>query len=439
MASSVIRSTYSVCPVCLERLPAQYVRSDGEVLLQKECKRHGFFSTTIWRGKTSLSAWLGDAPEMKAGENLNCPGACGLCADHRQETCCVLLEVTRRCNLTCTYCFADSQKTSADPALEQVRSWLHQLAVPGQTLVQLSGGEPTVRDDIPQIVVYAKQAGCRYVQLNTNGIRLAKDKEYVKKLAAAGLSFVFLQFDGTNDEINRRLRGASLLELKQQAIENCAAENIGVTLVPTLVPGVNTDNIGDILQYAIAGSPAVRGVHFQPVSYFGRTPAKLDVAERFTLDELLVAIEQQTGGTIAMGDLAPSRCDHPLCGFHGDFMVTPTGLKALSWTRSYSGQDCCCHTSEHISAAKNRAFVARRWERPKQATICWGESAGHDIQDLDYFLRRVKTHGFTVTAMAFQDAGNLDIERLRRCSLHVFNQGKLVPFCANYLSRWESS
>lgn len=62
-----------------------------------------------------------------------------------------------------------------------------------------------------------------------------------------------------------------------------------------------------------------------------------------------------------------------------------------------------------------------------------------DSLDLDYFMNRVRTHGFTLTAMAFQDAGNLDLERLRRCSLHVFDNDRFVPFCAYYLSGWQTT
>jgi len=431
----VIRKTYSVCPICLERIPAQHVRINGDVFLQKKCVRHGFFSSIIWRSNIQISEWIGNLPEIKEGENLNCPKGCGLCPDHKQDTCCVLLEVTSRCNLNCPYCFADS-KDAADPTLEQIVDWLKQLAVPGKTLVQLSGGEPTVRDDLPEIVISAKQAGCQYVQLNTNGIRLGEDKEYVKKLSEAGLSFVFMQFDGMDDDINYQLRGRSLLDLKKKAIENCAAYQIGVTLVPMLVPGVNTHNLGEILRYAIAMSPAVRGVHFQPVSYFGRAPVMPLDEVRFTLDELLFQIEQQMEGQIKLYNLIPSRCDHPFCGFHGDFVVMPDGLEALS-RRDVTVSGTCCG-SEQVSADKNRAFVARRWERQKLsgALSSCGCSDVQDIQDMDYFLQRVKSHGFTVTAMAFQDAGNLDLERLRRCSLHVFDHGKFVPFCAHYLSGW---
>ena len=434
VADQVLRRTYSVCPVCLKRIPARHVQSGTAVFLQKCCPEHGAFSSLIWRGKVSREQWIGDLPEIRDGENANCPDNCGLCPEHQQQTCCVLLEVTSRCNLNCRYCFADSRE-KADPSLAQIGEWLDQLAVPGKTLVQLSGGEPTVRDDLPQIVARAKAAGCRYVQLNSNGVRLANDPDYVRKLAEAGLSFVFLQFDGTDDQINRQLRGADLLELKRQAIANCAAWHIGVTLVPMLVPGVNTGNIGDILRFGISQSPAVRGVHFQPVSYFGRMPEQPKDEQRYTLDQLIGDIERQTAGQIKTANLRPSRCDHPLCGFHGDFVVLSEGIKALSQGKSAQG-GCC---SLPATADQNRAFVARRWERPmpdrQPAAGCCGE---RDIHDMAYFLQRVKSHGFTVTAMAFQDAGNLDLERLRRCSLHVFHQGKFVPFCAHYLSAWES-
>lgn len=434
----VIRKTYSVCPVCLKRIPAHHVLIDNEVFLHKDCPQHGFFSSIIWRNYVPMLQWIGNVQEIKDGENENCPTACGLCPEHEQGTCCVLLEVTQRCNLNCKYCFADSSNASIDPPYNQVEDWLKQLAVPGKTLVQLSGGEPTVRDDLPQIVMAAKQAGCKYVQLNSNGIRLAKDKDYVKSLSEAGLSFVFMQFDGTNNEIYRHLRGMDLLDLKKQAIENCAEYNIGVTLVPTLVPGVNTSNIGELLRYVISMSPAVRGVHFQPVSYFGRIPKRPLDEMRFTLDELLNEIEKQTDGLIKKENLLPSGCDHPLCGFHGDFIILPDGIKALT-TPEVAGTSCC-NKGELVSPDKNREFVARRWKRQNNhEETCSCSCNKPDVQDIDYFLDRVKSHGFTVTAMYFQDAGNIDLERLRRCSLHVFDDGKHIPFCAYYLSEWKNN
>lgn len=455
-----LRATYSICPVCHRRIPAQQVQRDGQVFLEKHCEQHGAFSTVIWRNRRDLQSWRGAAPAIRSGENEQCPHACGLCPSHLRDTCCTLLEVTKRCNLHCTFCFAQGEQQGEDRPFEQIVQDLHALAKPGQTLVQLSGGEPTVRDDLPAIVHAARGAGCRYVQLNTNGIRLAQDQSYVAALKEAGLSFVFMQFDGVDDEVYCALRNQPLFALKRQAIANCAAYNLGVTLVPTLVPGVNTHQVGDILRFAVQHAPAVRGVHFQPVSYFGRTPHAPTDAQRYTLDELLYALYAQTVHPLPQDSLRPSCCDHPLCGFHGDYVVLPDGaLWPLQHATACCDEEepvhacceepaqatqysCCGNTGKPMvdeaekvwRAAQNRAFVARRWERVvPQGEAQPTEPLNPQDWELEAFLQRVHSHGFTVTSMAFQDAWNLDLERLRQCSLHVYEDGRFVPFCAYYI------
>ena len=293
----------------------------------------------------------------------------------------------------------------------------------GQPLLQFSGGEPTLRGDLPELVRYAKEAGCSYTQVNTNGIRLAENPDYVRRLADAGLDIVFLQFDGTRDDIFRTLRGCDLLETKLKAIRVCSEAHIGVTLVPTVVKGVNDDNLGEIVRLAARLAPGVRGVHFQPVSYFGRYPTRPEAEDRYTLDMLMTEIADQAG--IPVDSFMPSRCDHPLCGFHASFLIEPDGgLKALSSiTHSSHSRGC---------AQDNREYVARHWRRaPEEAPPAGSFS---DEMDFDTFLYRLRHRSLTLSAMAFQDAMNLNIERLHRCSLHVYDGGKIKPFCAKYLS-----
>ena len=455
IAAEIILRTEALCPVCKRRLSAAYVRAGQTVNLWRHCPEHGDFSIPVWRNYFDFAAWVKNAPVLQEGENPACPSGCGLCADHKQGTCCVLLPVTSRCNLTCRHCFADPDG-AADKPFDEVKESLQRLTVPGQTLVQLSGGEPTLREDLPAIVAAAKSAGCSYVQLNTNGIRLAEDRSLVEKLAEAGLSFVFLQFDSLDDAVYEALRGRPLSAVKEQAIANCDDYRIGVTLVPTLVPGVNTNQVGDIIRFAVEHSPAVRGVHFQPVSYFGRSPLPPQSAPRYTLDELLHRLVEQSAGLVKADDFSPSRCDHPLCGLHGDFFVLPDGsLKALKQYRNADETSSCCEPSAETAstaskkrgsppvtvsccgpdaAAKNRAFVGRFWQRSQDVdNCCCAGSEKPDLTDMEQFAARVKSHGFTITAMAFQDAATLDIARLRQCSLHVFENGKHVPFCAYYL------
>ena len=308
--------------------------------------------------------------------------------------------------------------------IEQFKTLVDQ----GKTFVQLSGGEPTVRDDLPEIVAAALKAGCENIQLNTNGLRLGADKAYTRALADAGLSFVFLQFDGTTDTIYEKIRGRPLIDQKIAAIETCGDNRLGVTLVPTVIPGVNDLNIGQIVNFGLSRSPIIRGVHFQPVSYFGRYPKAPADEDRITLPEVLRAIERQTGGLIQTKDFAPSCCDHPRCTFHGDFVVLPDSLIKL--TVQSTSAACCCDDTAHL---KNRKFVSRRWKRTDESTQTDPDA---DYQDMETFLKRVRTHGFTITGMAFQDAYTLDLERLRSCSLHVYHDGRTIPFCANYLSAY---
>jgi 7,8-dihydro-6-hydroxymethylpterin dimethyltransferase len=424
----ILKETRSVCPVCLQQLKAFRVLKGQEVYLSKTCPEHGDFETIIWRGNVDFVEWIGEADPQDEG-NPMCPDACGLCDSHLQKTCCVILNVTQGCNLKCDYCFADSCGNVKDPSFAEICESLSQIIEKGRTLVQLSGGEPTLRDDLPEIVQTARDLGAKYVQLNSNGIRLGRDPEYVKALAEAGLSFVFMQFDGTEEEIHLKIRNSSLLQVKQNAIDLCAEFNIGVTLVPTLVKGINTHNIGEILRYAIRQSPNVRGVHFQPVTFLGRSPVSPSNGGRFTLDELIHEIQLQTMGIVRAENLLPSGCDHPLCGLHGDFFVHHGKLFPLS-SRSEGGNSCCCGPS---AADKNREFVARRWKRAEPRSAA-GSSFPGDLQDMEYFLNQVKSNGFTITAMAFQDAWNLDLLRLRKCSLHVYEQGKHIPFCSFFLS-----
>jgi hypothetical protein len=426
-----VRTTYGVCPVCLKRLPAEIVRRNREYFLEKTCCDHGRFSTVVWRGDNpSFEQWGNYVPPPESGDlQPDCPNACGLCPDHLQETCCVVIEVTKRCNLNCPYCFAQSGGESMGPSVEQLSGCFRQLAKDGRTFIHLSGGEPTVRDDLPDIVAAAKAAGCENIQLNSNGIRLGEDSAYAKALADAGLSFVFMQFDGTEDAIYEKLRGRPMLAEKRAAIKACSDALLGVTLVPTIVPGVNEHNIGEILNFGFSNSPAVRGVHFQPVSYFGRHPRPPGNEDRITLPEVLDAIERQTGGTVKTTDLVASSCDHPRCGFHGDFVVLPDALIQLT----PKAKSCSCSQDDGRAHLRSRSFIARRWKRTaaNSGEECCGPN---DYNNLEQFIGRVKSHGFTITAMAFQDAYTLDIERLRRCSLHVYRDGRTIPFCARYLT-----
>jgi 7,8-dihydro-6-hydroxymethylpterin dimethyltransferase len=205
------------------------------------------------------------------------------------------VEVTHACNLSCPVCFA-SPATGPDPNPDQIAGMLKKvLDRGGAPPIQLSGGEPAMRDDLPEIVELARKMGFDHVQINTNGIRIARDRDFASRLKDAGATNIFLQFDGISDDVYRRLRGIELFDLKRRAIERCAELEIGIILVPTLVKGTNDIQIGAILQFAKKWIPAVKGVHFQPMTYLGRFPENPKNQDRLLIPDVMLAIQEQTG------------------------------------------------------------------------------------------------------------------------------------------------
>ena len=430
-------ATQSLCPVCLSRIPARRVIRGDRVWLEKRCPEHGPFTVRIWDGQPAFSGWR--RPKIPArppycGHPIEkgCPFDCGLCPDHRQRSCTIILEVTARCNLGCPVCYADATGDIDEPSLATIEGWFRTAARAGaDSNIQLSGGEPTLRDDLPRIVALGRAAGFDFIQINTNGLRLADDERFVRDLKAAGLSSIFLQFDGTDDAIYLKLRGRPLLAEKKAAIERCGRHGIGVVLVPTLVPGVNDQDVGNLLRLATDSVPVVRALHFQPVSYFGRFPHVPDDADRLTLPQLMRLIEAQTGGDFKAADFNPPGCENSLCSFSANYLVLPGGrVRAIA-----GGGTCCSKPIPALKGARNAInYVARQWRAPDAGGLpVPGGSlslAADGLMDMDAFLQRAKTHRLSVSAMAFQDAWTLDLERVRDCCIHVMAPDRrLIPFC----------
>ena len=426
-----IGKTMSVCPVCLAKIPAaKTVGGDGNIYLEKKCWEHGAFRTLIWEGDLeSYVNWAaGDTPSPVTPVRAQpvekgCPYDCGLCQSHERDGCCVLLELTNRCNLRCPVCFASAgEQTPHDLSLEEIgRQYDLLMERGGPFNIQLSGGEPTVRDDLDKIIALGKEKGFTFFQLNTNGVRLANEAGYATHLAEAGVSTVFLQFDGLDDEIYRTLRGAALVETKLRAIDACRAAGLPVVLVPTVAPGVNDQSLGEIIRFALSRAPHVRGVHIQPISYFGR--CGLEAPEvRLTIPAVLRRIEAQTDGLMKAVDFGGGGAESPYCAFHASYLRKQDGsLKALPRRRS----QCCC-----VKSSDARDYVSQQWS---------GKAAGceydADTSSLDAFLQQTVENTFTVSGMVFQDAYNLDLDRLRRCYIcEVDSRRGMVPFCAYNLT-----
>ena len=298
----------------------------------KTCSEHGYFEDTYTFAPPELYFWAEKYDHQGVGlENprtktvRGCPYDCGICPNHKSHTVLAIIDVTNRCNLRCPICFANAATTGYvyEPSKEQIREILVNFRsnrpVPAPAL-QYSGGEPTVRPDLPELVRMAHEVGFRHVEVNTNGILLAKDIEYFKTLKEAGMNTIYLQFDGLDDEIYKKVRGVPLLKVKQKSIEN--ARKIGfesIVLVVTLVKGINDHQLGKIIDYALENSDAVRCVNVQPVSITERIDREARESMRINTTDFMELVEKQTDGLIKINDFRPVPCVVPVSQAVGAF------------------------------------------------------------------------------------------------------------------------
>ncbi len=216
--------TRSLCPECRQVVDAQVLIRDRAVYLRKYCPEHGWHEALVssdadWYLNSLKFNKPGSIPcdfTMKVKEG--CPHDCGLCPEHQQHTCIGVIEITGRCNLNCPTCFADAGQ-GCDLSLPQVEAILNRLMVTEREpeIVQISGGEPTIHPQILDILEAAKLRNIRHIMLNTNGIRLAQDPDFVHRLAYYEPT-IYLQFDGLTAHTYDTLRGCDLLAMKKKAL-----------------------------------------------------------------------------------------------------------------------------------------------------------------------------------------------------------------------------
>lgn len=243
--------------------------------------------------------------------HYGCPYDCGLCPDHEQHSCLTIIEVTDRCNLTCPTCYAGSSPTyGRHRTLDEIKKMMDAVVRNEKEpdVVQISGGEPTIHPHFFEILDYAKTLPIKHLMLNTNGIRIAKEKNFVEKLKTYSPDFeIYLQFDSFEDSVLQTLRGADLSKIRQQALANLNEVNLSTTLVVTLQKGLNDGEMGKIIDFALK-QKCVRGVTFQPTQIAGRLEDFNTETDRITLTEVRRKILEQTD-VFNAEDLLPVPCN----------------------------------------------------------------------------------------------------------------------------------
>ena len=308
--------TTSLCETCLALVPAKIEIRDNQVWYEKRCEKHGAQWTLV---STDATYWKrckdyikpGDRPlALQSTTEFGCPYDCGLCPDHEQHSCLAILEINEHCNLTCPVCFADSSpaRTQHLPlaAIERMLDAL--VASEGEPdLVQLSGGEPTLHPDFFAVLDAVRGRPIRHVMINTNGLRIAHEPDFVAQLAAnrRGLE-IYLQFDSLERDALMHLRGADLRRIRQQALENLERHGISTTLVVTVKRGINDTEIGAIVRHALDWR-CVRGVTFQPVQDAGRNQ-DFHKSDRVVLSEIRTRVVEESG-VFGANDMIPLPCN----------------------------------------------------------------------------------------------------------------------------------
>ena len=429
--SDILHATESLCPICLKKIPARYLQEDGKVYFCKECPEHGPFKVLFWNDAEMYRQWMEQgvyAPtaDRKSPALRGCPYDCGLCNEHRSGTCTSILEITYRCNMRCNICFADANAERFEPDMDTVRR-MYAAALGSNRFcsVQLSGGEPTLRDDLPEIIRLGKELGVIHLQVNTNGIRIAEDPEFLRAMKVAGLDLIYLQFDGTDDSIYQTIRGRDMMQIKRRAIQNCAAVGIGVLLVPVVIPGANLHRLDEIVDFAKGCIPTVKGIHFQPVSYFGRYPGQTPPDEsRCGLSDVIHALTEQCE-ELELEHFVPRKQFDPHCDFSSTYYLNESGRLVPMTNCLQNTQD----TEQTDFVTKTNCYTDKRWRLQQ------------DNGDVDSpspllaFARRTMTHSFSISGMGFQDVWNLDLGRLKGCCVHMITgKGQVIPFCAFHLT-----
>lgn len=429
----------TICSKCFRKLEGKIVFQDDNVFLLKRCPEHGservLVADDIDYYRRCREVFI-KRPEMPLVYNTpvkwGCPYDCGLCTDHEQHSCLSLLEVTDSCNLRCPVCYAASgpERLEHRP-LALIEKMLDAIVRnEGQPdVVQLSGGEPSLHPDFFKIVEMAKARPIRHLMVNTNGVRIAQDEEFVQRLAEIEDFEVYLQFDSFERDPLMQLRAADLRSVRQRALERLNRYNISTTLVVTLKKSLNDGEIGKIIDFALT-QPCVRGVTLQPIQDAGRLENFDPATDRLTLTEVRRKILEQTS-VFRPEDVIPVPC-------HPDALAMAYALKVDGEVVPLTG---LIAPDVLINAARNT--IVYEEEPSIRDTLFKLFSTNHSpqsgaasLRDLLCCLPRVAAPAnltykniFRVLIVQFMDAHAFDVRSVKKTCIHIVHpDGRLIPF-----------
>jgi uncharacterized radical SAM superfamily Fe-S cluster-containing enzyme len=421
------RQTDSLCPECTKQararvlsgdqeldvfiaenpgaIRADIVEQDGRIVMVKDCPKHGRFEDVL----SMDPAFLARIEQLFPGRDFEAPKS--KLRDHGASTIkygrgsVLTVDLTNRCNMMCDPCFMDANQVGFVHELEwdEVQKILDDslsIKPRRQLSVQFSGGEPTLSPHFLRAIEYSRKVGYFCVQCASNGIRFAQEPEFCHAAKRAGLRLCYLQFDGVTNESNSHRKVGNLFDVKLRAIENLAAAGIDVVLVVTVVNGVNNDQVGPIVQFAIDNADKVTVVSFQPVSFTGRDEdiaLEQRLAQRYTLSHLAHDMHDQLGATEPLRDWFPLSAMNPF----SDVVDLMQGAGS-----EFGALKCGCHPNCGIGTV---LLVNKRTKQ--MAPVAEFLNLEQILKDMQRLSDAGRTRAETVTGIALSLVRNFDVTR----------------------------
>ncbi|MCL4365092.1 radical SAM protein [Candidatus Marsarchaeota archaeon] len=467
----VLERTKTVCPECKLIVDGIIYKDEENVMIRKNCPEHGLTVEKYWEDydmyiKMKNYNYYGrgfDNPNyVNKGEN--CPFDCGICERHKSHTGLANVVITNRCHLSCWYCFFYAKEGEAiyEPTtdeIERIFSVLrNQKPIPANAL-QITGGEPTMREDLTHIVQMAKKSGFDQIQLNTTGINIGANPGLAIRLKHAGVSCLYMSYDG----VSKRANPKNHWEVPA-TLEACRKANLGIVLVPTVIRTINDHELGGIVNFALNNIDIIRAVNFQPVSLVGRMPSRLREKQRISIPGAIKLIEQQTGGVITKedwfsvpyvgginrfiealsGEYKYDLSIHFACGAGSYIFLDPDG-KIVPLTRFLDAAGLMEHLQNTINEMEGKPKLQRRIMALKALSqmrrYIDAEKQPKSVNFTKLFMSVVLKHDFATMGkfqlkslflgmMHFQDEYTYDIKRVEKCDIHYsMPDGRVLPFC----------
>lgn len=506
------RTTDSLCPKCIPEIRQQIIdgkqdvsvlvndrpgeikatiiERDGKIIMTKECPIHGYFEDLM----AIDSGFFKHLEEVFPGRDIRAHNDKDL-HKHGSSTIThgrgsvLTIDLTNRCNMMCDPCFMDANQVGFVHELtwDDIKTMLDnalKIKPRRQMSVQFSGGEPTLSPYFLDAVRYCKQVGYNSVQAATNGIEFAKSKEFSRQAAEAGLRYAYLQFDGIGNAANSHRAVGNLFDVKLKAIDHLHSAGVDIVPVTTIINGINNEQVGRIVQFALDNPKKISFLSFQPVSFTGRDEAvtpERRAAQRYTLSHLAHDVKNQTGigepkrdwypisfmSTFSdwadlihgpQADWGQLSCGcHPNCGIGMAIMVDKETKEAVPVTRFLNGDRLAKDIARVNDAARGRFFsvvgmglalmrnydpfqspthfkigdLLKKFDKTFGAT---GKSYGsvkgdRTLTDIER-RRRDRWNFLFIAGMWFQDLFNYDFRRTEQCIIPYATQEGEISFCA---------